>query len=266
MNDAPQADATSTDPSRRDAQRQRLRQELRAQRQAEIARTRRTRTTLIAALVILALAIAAGLGYLIHRSTQPAPPPVAPSAIGDSPYLTLGAPEGSGTPVVEIHLDFMCPHCGVFEDINAEDVSELVETQQATVNLVPRRFMDASSSTGDYSSRAANAMVCVYEDDPANTLDYQQAVFAQQASVGNAGLSDEELWSYAEQAGASPEVNTCITERTHQSWVRQVVDPYGDEVGGGTPFVRVDDTVIEDWSTPGALRSAVESTTRPEEG
>lgn len=239
---------------RREAQREALRR----QRQAELSRQRSVRTIVIAAITVVALVVVAGVGVLIYRAMQPAGPVAVPEGMStEQPYLALGAPEDSGKPVLEVHLDFMCPYCGQFEEINGDDLATMVANEEATVHIVPRRFLDTASTTGDYSSRAANAMVCVWEDDPANVIPFQQLMFANQPAEGSAGLTDEQILGYAQEAGASGEVESCMSEETYVPWVRQVADPYGEENGGGTPYVEIDGTVFEDWTTPGALREAV---------
>lgn len=239
---------------RREAQREQLRK----QRQAELKRQRTVRTVVIAAITVVALVIVAAASLLIYRAMQPAGPVATPEGMSaEQPYLSLGAPEDSGAPVVEIHLDFMCPHCGSFEEINAEDLATMVENEEATVHIVPRRFMDAQSTSGDFSSRAANALVSVYADDPANALAFQKLVFANQPALGTEGLSNEELWAFAQEAGASEQVKADIDAKTYQPWVRQVSDPHGEETGGGTPYVEIDGTTFEGWNAPGGLREAV---------
>ena len=243
---------------RREAQREALRK----QRQAELKRQRTVRTVVIAAITIVALVLATGIGFLIYRAMQPEGPAATPEGMSaEQPYLALGAPEDSGKPVLEIHLDFMCPFCGQFEELNGEDIDEMITNEEATVQLVPRRGLDPQSTTGDYSSRAANALVCVWEDDPANATAFQQLMFANQPAEGSAGLDDDQIWAYAQEAGASDEVRSCITSKTYQPWVRQVADPYGAENGGGTPYVEIDGTPLDSnsWSQEGALREAVQS-------
>ncbi|MGO1481901.1 MAG: DsbA family protein [Brachybacterium sp.] len=241
---------------RREAQRETLRK----QRQAELKRQRTVRTVVIAAITVVALVLAAGVGLLIYRSMQPAGPVATPEGMSaEQPYLALGAPEDSGAPVVEVHLDFMCPPCGGFEEINSEDLATMVENEEASVRVVPRRFMDPQSTSGDFSSRAANALVSVYADDPANALAFQKLVFANQPAQGTEGLSNEQLWAFAEEVGASEQVQADIDAKTYQPWVRQVAEPHGEETGGGTPYVEIDGTTYEEWSTPGALREAVQA-------
>lgn len=246
------ASGSNSAQQRREAQREILRQ----QRQAELRRQRTIRRTVIALITVVALVLVGGLAYLLIRANEPAGPVVTPETIAeDQPYLAFGAPEDSGAPVVEIHVDFMCPHCGTFEQINGDDLQQMAENEEAAIHIVPRRFMDGSSSTGDFSTRAANAFVSVYADDPANALAFQQLVFANQP--GAEGLTDEQLWSFAQEVGASDNVKNDIENLTYQQWVRDVADPYASENGGSTPWVEISDEIFEDWGTPGALREAV---------
>ena len=250
--------ATSPSPQdRRAAQRE----ELRKQRQAELKRQRTVRTVVIAAVTAVALVIVAGLGYLGYRAMQPAGPVASPEGVAEGqPYLSFGAPEDSGKPVVELHLDFMCPYCGQFEELNGEDVQTMIEEEEATVNIVPRNFLDTASTTGDYSSRTANAFVCTYEESPEAAITLQQLLFENQPSENSAGLTDEQIASYAKEAGASEETLSCLDEGTYEPWVNKVADPHGEETGSGTPFVKVDDTVLEpqQWGEAGVLKQMVD--------
>ena len=241
---------------RREAQREALR----TQRQAELKRQRTVRTIVIAAVTVVALVLVAAAGLFIYRQAQPAGPVATPEGVAeDQPYLPIGAPEDSGKPVLEIHLDFMCPVCGQFEEINGADLQQIVENEEATVHLVPRRFLDPQSTTGDFSTRSANALACVYDESPENALTFQQLLFANQPAEGSAGLTDEKLWGYAQEAGASEEVQECMSSGTYEPWVKKVADPHGEETGGGTPYVEIDgETFVSDqWSKPGKMREAV---------
>lgn len=239
---------------RREAQREALRK----QRQSELRRQRTVRTVVIAAITVVALVIAGGVGLLIYKSQQPAGPAATPVGVAEGQqYLSFGAPEDSGKPVLEMHLDFMCPVCGQFEEINGEDLQTMVDDEAVTLHLVPRNFLDGMSTTGDFSTRAAGAMAAVYGQDPAAAMTFMQLMFANQPAEGSAGLTDEEIWSYAEQAGASQEIKSVIDAGTYQPWVRQVADPYAADKAQGTPYVEIDGAQFEEWNVPGAMREAV---------
>ncbi|MBK0332502.1 thioredoxin domain-containing protein [Brachybacterium sp. MASK1Z-5] len=251
--------AASNAQDRREAQREAIRQ----QRQAELKRQRNVRTAVIAAVVVVVLLIAGGVGYLVWNATRPEGPVATPQGIPEGqPYYSLGAPEDSGKPVVELHVDFMCPICGQFEETNGKDLRTIIDKKEATVHLYTRRFLDGNSTTGDYSTRAANAAACVYNDDPDNFMDFQTALFDNQPAEGSAGLSDDQLAEYAKKAGASDSVSSCIDKSTYKSWVRNVVEPAAkkDADGGGTPYVKVDDTVLDStkWSQEGVFLKTVE--------
>ncbi|MGY5764112.1 DsbA family protein [Brachybacterium sp. DNPG3] len=238
---------------RREAQREALRK----QRQAELRRQRSIRNAVIAVIVVIALAAAGGIGYGIYKATRPAGPVAVPAGMAeDQPYLAFGAEEGSGAPVVELHLDFMCPYCGQFEAANGQDVQDLVASDAITLHLVPRNFLDTASTTGDYSSRTANALVCIYEESPDNALTFLQLLFENQPAEGSAGLTDDEIWGYAQEAGASDSVQECLTAGTYTDWVDDVADPYASETGGGTPYLTIDGTEFQDFYTEGAFLEA----------
>lgn len=238
---------------RREAQREALRQ----QRQAELRRQRTVRAVIISIIVIIALVVAGGIGYGIYLATRPAGPIAVPEGVAeDQPYLVFGADEDSGKPVVEMQLDFMCPYCGEFESANGQDVQDLVAADAITLHLVPRNFLDTASTTGDYSTRTANALVCVYEESPDNALSFLTLLFENQPAEGSAGLTDDEIWGYAQEAGASDSVQTCLTDGTYSDWVDDVADPHGAETGGGTPYITIDGTEFSDFYTEGAFLEA----------
>ena len=169
---------------RREAQREALR----AQRQAELKRQRTVRTVVIAAVTVVALVLVAAAGLFIYRQMQPAGPVATPEGVAeDQPYLPIGAPEDSGKPVLEIHLDFMCPVCGQFEDINGEDIEQIVEDEEATVHWcritrLHRRLLSC-----------LRMRLRLREDDPDNVLG-STAHVRQPARRGRAGLTDDEIW------------------------------------------------------------------------
>ncbi|UVY83843.1 DsbA family protein [Brachybacterium sp. NBEC-018] len=240
---------------RREAQREALRQ----QRQAELRRQRSVRIIIIAVITVIALALLSVAGLFIYRAATADKQPVTmPTGVSeDAPYLSFGAEEGSGAPVVDLNLDFMCPYCGQFDGVNSADIQELVENDQMTLHLTPRRFLDANSTSGDYSTRAANALVCVYEENPDNALAFTTLMYENQPAEGSAGLTDDQILEYAKQAGASDEVSSCMSSKTYWGYVRKAAEPYGADLASSTPYVAIDGTVFEDYYTEGAFKQAV---------
>src|SRR5690625_3062996 len=128
---------------RREAQREALRK----QRQAELKRQRTVRTIVIAVITVIVLAVVSVAGLFIYRSLQPEGPVTMPEGMEqDQPYLELGAPADSDAPVVQIHLDFMCPHCGTFEEINAARSEEHTSELQSRGHLVCRLLLEKKNT------------------------------------------------------------------------------------------------------------------------
>lgn len=249
----PSSGSSRSASDRRAAQRE----EIRRQRMAELRRQRRIRTIVIAAITVVALLILAGIGYAIYRNSRPAQQEatVAPQGVSGS-YYSLGA--ASGKPVVDMYLDYMCPYCGQFHQANGSDLDSLVKNQQITLHLHTRTFLDANSSTGDYSTRAANAAACVVDEKPDALLDFTDLLFTHQPKEGSAGLTNAQLTTYAKQAGASDAVSSCISSKKHAGWLHDVVEKEAKTTDKqGTPLITINGTKYDDWATPGTLAPAV---------
>lgn len=252
----------SADPAaRREAQREALRRE----REAEMRRQRRLRTLIIAGVAVVAvgvvLAILAALGVfaMLRGEDKDSGAVTAPQGVAaGQAYYSFGAE--SGKPVVDLYVDYMCPVCGQFHQINGSELDQMVKDKTVTVHLYVRNFLDSQSTT-DYSSRAANAFAAVYAESPEKAWAFQDLLFADQPEEGGAGLTDAKLKELATQAGASEAAATAISDKTYLGWVEKVVEPAAQKSTGqyGTPYVAIDGTHFETWNTPGALADAIRS-------
>lgn len=220
----------------------------------------------LACLGLLAAVVIGLIGFALFRA-QPSDPvsgrapmpdgsQTAPPGVADSqPYLELST--ATDGPVVDVYLDFLCPHCATFADNNGSDLQELAEAGTITLRVHPRPMLDANSSPAGYSGRAANAAVCAYAEDPALWFPAEEALFDEQP--GAKGLTDEELTEIVTDAGASDAVGECITAGTYLPWVKDVVEPQARESTQGTPTVLIDGVQYTGTlDTPGALREAIE--------
>ncbi|GAA1491193.1 DsbA family protein [Brachybacterium sacelli] len=216
----------------------------------------------LALIVVIALVIGGVLftsgddgdeqGGSSSSSSQELVPP--PGVAEDQPYLELGT--SADGPVVDVYVDFLCPHCATFEDLHGEDLTQLASDGEITLRVHPRPMLDANSSPAGYSSRAANAAVCAYAEDPAQWSAAETALFENQP--GEEGLTDEELTSVIDEA-TGLDVSSCITEGTYVPWIQDVVEPEALETTQGTPTVLIDGEMFTgDLAEPGSVRSAIE--------
>lgn len=181
---------------------------------------------------------------------------VAPPGVAeDQPYLEISS--STDGPVVDVHLDFLCPHCRTFEETQGEDLAQMAEAGEITLRVHPRPMLDASSTPAGYSGRAANAAVCAYAEDPAQWLPAQEALFANQP--GTSGLPDEELVAIVDEA-TGLDISECQAAGTYQPWLQEVVEPDAQETTSGTPTVLIDGEEFSgDLASPGTVKDAVEA-------
>jgi protein-disulfide isomerase len=126
----------------------------------------------------------------------------------------------TSTANIVVYADYQCPYCGQFEATNGAAMNSWVTAGNATLEYHPISILDASSSGSKYSTRSANAAVCVANYQPSAFPAVNSALFAKQPPEGSAGLSDQDLVSLVSTAGVTDtSVTKCITGGTFKSWV-----------------------------------------------
>lgn len=239
----------------------------------------RSRTPLVVCIIaaiaclglVLFLVVAVTAGVLLYRSSgtdQEAPAGAEPgTATGDltlppgvdvdAPYLELST--AADGPVVDVYVDFLCPHCATFHDAQGPDLQQMAEDGEITLRLHPRPMLDPNSSPAGYSSRAANAAICAYADDADPTAWFAAETALFDSQPGDAGLTDEELTDLVGDA-SGVDVASCVAEGTYIPWVQQIVEPEARESTEGTPAVLIDgEKFTGDPTEAGALKAAAEA-------
>ncbi|APX33360.1 hypothetical protein BH708_12260 [Brachybacterium sp. P6-10-X1] len=177
-----------------------------------------------------------------------------PGVAEDQPYLEVSS--SADGPVVDVYVDFLCPHCATFHEMHGEDLTQLARDGEITLRMHPRPMLDANSTPPGYSGRAANAAVCAYAEDPEQWFDAEAALFENQP--GEEGLTDDELATVISE-GTGLDVSSCIAEGTYLPWIQGVVEPEALETTQGTPAVLIDgEQFTGDLAEPDALRSAID--------
>ena len=185
-------------------------------------------------IVILAIVFAATIGAIlvaVNAGTSGAPPssnsPIAPSAdsLPDIPTGQLGAAHfddgylavGTGATIVDVYLDPICPFCRQFERTNGDQLAGLVADGDITLRLHSLTFLDWASQGTNYSSRASAALTCQATLNPAGTLDYLAALYANQPGQNTVGLGDDELVAMADGTGGTSIAN-CVADGEYLLW------------------------------------------------
>ena len=145
---------------------------------------------------------------------------------------------------VVVYEDFQCPACQAFESANGAFLDKAVGDGQITVEYRPIAFLDRASTT-EYSTRSANAALCVLEDSGVTTFKaMHDLLFANQPAEGSAGLANDDLVAMAGQAGAG-DIETCVRKRTYGPWLADATDASRDAGVSATPTVLVAGDEVE---------------------
>jgi protein-disulfide isomerase len=162
-----------------------------------------------------------------------------------------------------IYIDYQCPVCAVFELPNSEQLKDWVASGVATLELHPLSFLDGRGTPNAFSSRAANASLCVADNSPDSFFDYNTRLFQSQPTEGAPGPENSELISFAQEVGVTnlEQVSSCINSKMFGSFIKEATDrALSEPIPGtnlrvsGTPAIFVNG-VEYGWSTFDELAS-----------
>jgi protein-disulfide isomerase len=158
--------------------------------------------------------------------------------------IPAGAPEngdgivlGSGPPLVDAYIDFLCPFCRMFEERSGPEIDALVDRGVITLVYHPLGFLDRLSTTR-YSTRAAAASGCA--SDGGRFREYLYALYENQPPEGSDGLSDEELVSLGLGCGLDEDFGSCVMAGRYVPWAEYMTALAIARGVNGTPSVYVD--------------------------
>lgn len=255
---------TQPAPQSKEARREAARERAKQLREAQARREKRNRVLLIAGVVVFVVIVALAI-YSIVASSSSKPPlddvGDAPSGVTESGAIPVGA-DGAGTvnegaPELDIYVDYLCPHCATFEEINGEDIVDLVAAGELTALVHPVSYMDRSSDYTGFSTRGAQATAVVAEKAPEQLLDFNLALFEAQGPGGGVELSDEQIAEAGRSIGLDDDVVATFGGENFKDWVLAASGQARNDGVTGTPTIQLDGEDFNDWTTPGALAKAV---------
>ncbi len=132
--------------------------------------------------------------------------------LSENASLIVGSATAANT--IDVFEDFMCPMCGMFEQQSGTAIVKAVDDGKLRVRFHLLTFLDKSSASGNYSSRAAAAAQCVGTGEKSDVfLKFHSALFAQQPKENSAAdLSNADLARIAGDQGASDATQKCIAD------------------------------------------------------
>lgn len=233
------------------------RQRLRAT-QEQAAKKAKTRKILqFSVLGVVLIALIGGITWAVislnqGRSKQP--------TVNLNTTYTVSIGRADAPVVVDVYQDFICPACGVFEQMNAADIASLVDSGTMQYRMHVINFLDESSMGSKYSTRAANAFLTVAHVQPDKALAFNSALYANQPKEGTTGLTDPEIAQLAASAGVSQKTIAQFANNTYVNVPSQAWDAAQADNVHGTPTVFINGVEFTgDIYSAGPFKQAVEA-------
>jgi protein-disulfide isomerase len=249
------------DNAKRRAARTRI-EEKRAAEAAARARAQRRQRTLIGAIIAAVVVVAAVVVAIVVQNSRTATASdaaVPANTVDSGQVIVVG--QTSAPVTIDLYEDFQCPVCKNFESTTGGTLASLVSAGTVQLHYHGMAFLDTSANDR-YSTRALNAAAAVVDAaGPDAFQKFHDLLYAHQPDEGGAGLTDDQLISYAQQAGASgTAVEKAVRDLIYGDWVKQVTDQASKDGVTGTPTVKVDGKTLESTQlTPAGVTAAVQA-------
>ncbi|MFC5723094.1 DsbA family protein [Streptomyces gamaensis] len=230
-------------PKNKDGKRS-ARERLREQREKEVARAQRKRTLIAAVVVVAVLGAGAGIAAVVAGSHKPkkpevAGPLVAPQGATGKDNVTIPLGPSSAKSTLTVYEDFRCPGCGQFENVFRDTVHDLENKGELKADYHLVTLIDKNLG-GTGSLNAANAAACA--QDAGKFGAYHDVLYKNQPLETNDAFAKKSR--LLDLAGQVPGLRTaefekCVTDGTHNSWVKKSNEAFNSSQYKATPTVLV---------------------------
>ncbi|MFI6447001.1 DsbA family protein [Kitasatospora sp. NPDC050543] len=214
------------------------RERMQQEREAEEARSKRTRKLVVGGVVLAVIAAAVVVGVVVqNQRSKPETPMAAPAgAIGDK---NLVIPDGAADApaVLTVYEDPRCPACGAFEREFSPTIDQLEDQGKIRGNYHIVSFIDRAVP-GKGSRNGANALACA--QDAGHFRDYHDVLYRNQPSEGNDAFGDKAvLINLAKQVDGldTPAFEACVNTNKYGGWVSAVQQDFDKTGYKSTPTV-----------------------------
>lgn len=176
---------------------------------------------------------------------------------------------GNPSLVLDLYEDGLCPACAQFEHQFGQQISKAMDQGQLTARYHMVDFLNASSHSGTYSTRAYAALIAVAKNDGGKAglfMRFHTALYDpanQPKEQGSSDLSNAQLASLAGSVGASKKTQDEISSGADVAAAKtdaaanvsslQALAAKAGSSNWGTPTVAKDGTIVAinnvDWLT-----------------
>ena len=225
--------------------------------EAQRRRERRQRSLIITSAVVVAVLLVGVVVFAITRAQANQPDlakVVVPPGVSSTGGIPKAGPAGAADQPVKVveYLDYQCPACQQFDATVGPYLKQQIAAGNVEMEYHPVNFLDRASSGTRYSSRAGSAAYCTATNG-GDIETFSDTLYAEQPPENGNGLPNADLVKAARDAGASAEVEQCITSETYTGYVTQQNDKAFGTTGdgldiGGTPAVFIAGKKVENAS------------------
>jgi protein-disulfide isomerase len=245
--------------SKRAAARRRIEEKRAAEAAARAREARRRRTLIggIGAAVVVIIALVVVFAVQSHRTSTSASAPVPAHTIGKGLVIPVG--QANAPVAVNLYEDLQCPNCKAFEVASGSTLDQLAAQGKVVLHYHPMAFLD-SSANQNFSTRALNAAAVVTDAAGDSAFKkFHDLIYAHQTPETGPGMTDAQLISFANQAGATgPQVASAIKDLKYADWVKKVTDQASKDGVTGTPTVIIGGKEVANLS-PAGITAAVKA-------
>jgi protein-disulfide isomerase len=161
---------------------------------------------------------------------------------------------GAGPVRVDVYVDYQCPPCSEFEDATGDTLTGYLDAKRVTLSIHPVAFIDRRS-LNQYSTRAAAAMACAYEQGKG--LAFHAYLLSHQPPEDTAGPTDAGLATAGASIGLGAGFASCVSGGQRVAWVSQATSAAQDKGVTSVPALYVNNHQTDATGT--ALKAAVDS-------
>jgi protein-disulfide isomerase len=219
------------------------------------------RRNLLIQIGLTAVVVLLGVGLVLYivmgADKKPASGEAKAITVSSSKLITK---EGTTEPkaVVSLYEDFLCPHCGEFEQKFGPTIGQLIDSGAIAADYYMVAILDQPSND-NYSSRAGAAAYCVADENKDAFRRFHAALYAQQPGETMASFPDNEsLIKTARLAGAGGSVPDCINKGKYVPMVQGLAQATQIQ---STPTIKINgqDFAVTETTTPDDLVNQVKS-------
>ncbi|GGM18592.1 DsbA family protein [Nakamurella endophytica] len=211
---------------------------------------------IVGGLVIAAITTVVVIGLIINAQQGEATSTYGPSTESTATLtadgvITVSSAGHVPRATLDVYVDPLCEACAFFEQQFGQEINDNVDNGALVVRYHMLTFLDGNSASGNYSTRASAALMCIARDVRTRAggfRSYLESLFAthtQPQDKGSTDLANAQLAQLAVNSGAGSSTASCITSGATTASAK------AESTAGQRQLIAA---IGRNWSTPTVLQ------------